>query len=178
MEPSDVRPLSRLKINESGVVIALTGGQRFVSRLVGLGLNVGSRVQVAQPAGGGGGPMLVVTGGARLAIGRGMADKVAVSVDQQECVSGATEQAGNAAGPSGTKIKDMEVGHEAAVVGYTPASDRAYCQKLLRMGLVRGAQFTLIRNAPLGDPVEIALKGFNLTLRAHEADVLNVKRIG
>ena len=75
------------------------------------------------------------------------------------------------------KIRDMEVGQTAEVAGYAPVSDRAYCQKLLRMGLVKGAKFTLIRKAPLGDPVEITVKGFNLSLRANEADVLNVERV-
>ena len=72
------------------------------------------------------------------------------------------------------KIKDMEVGQTAEVSGYVTSTDTEYRQKLLRMGMVRGAQFTLIRKAPLGDPVEINLKGFNLTLRANEANVLDV----
>ena len=75
------------------------------------------------------------------------------------------------------KIKDLVVGQKGEVTGYSVGSDRAYRQKLLRMGLVRGAHFTLVRRAPLGDPVEINLKGFNLTLRAHEADVLDVDAV-
>jgi len=76
------------------------------------------------------------------------------------------------------KIKDMAVGQQAKVAGYVASTDTEYRQKLLRMGMVKGAQFTLIRKAPLGDPVEINLKGFNLTLRAHEADVLDVDHVG
>lgn len=72
------------------------------------------------------------------------------------------------------KIKDMAVGQKALVTGYVTSTDTEYRQKLLRMGMVKGAQFTLIRKAPLGDPVEINLKGFNLTLRAKEANVLDV----
>jgi len=74
------------------------------------------------------------------------------------------------------KIKDLEVGQRAKVIRYT-ATDRNYRQKLLRMGLVKGVSFELIRIAPLGDPVEIRLKDFNLSLRKDEADTLEIEVI-
>jgi len=42
-------------------------------------------------------------------------------------------------------------------------------QRLLEMGLLAGTPFTVVRYAPLGDPMEIRLHGFNLSLRASEA---------
>jgi ferrous iron transport protein A len=42
------------------------------------------------------------------------------------------------------------------------------------MGLVKGAEFKVVRKAPLGDPIEIELRGYRLTLRGAEADVLEV----
>ena len=74
------------------------------------------------------------------------------------------------------KIRDMSVGQGGKVVGYE-GSDRAYRHKLLRMGMIKGCLFTLRRKAPMGDPVEIEINGFNLTLRKAEADVLNVEAI-
>ncbi len=74
------------------------------------------------------------------------------------------------------KLKDIEVGSNVKVAGYT-AKDRHYREKLLRMGLIRGTEFTITRKAPLGDPIEIKLKGFNLTLRKAEADALEVEVI-
>ena len=74
------------------------------------------------------------------------------------------------------KIKDLEVGQAGKVVGYD-GRDKAYRHKLLRMGLVKGAQLTLLRKAPMGDPVEIQLKGFNLTLRKAEAEALNIELV-
>ncbi len=74
------------------------------------------------------------------------------------------------------KIKEMQIGQKAKVVRYT-TSDVNYRQKLLRMGLVKNAQFELIRIAPLGDPVEIKLQDFNLSLRKDEADALEVELI-
>ena len=48
-------------------------------------------------------------------------------------------------------------------------------KRLIEMGIVRGADIELIRKAPLGDPIEIHLKGYNLTLRKNEAEKIWVK---
>lgn len=71
------------------------------------------------------------------------------------------------------KIKDLAIGASGRVVGYSGV-DREYRHKLLRMGLVKGATVTLIRKAPMGDPVEVKLKGFNLTLRKAESEVVEI----
>jgi ferrous iron transport protein A len=46
--------------------------------------------------------------------------------------------------------------------------------RLMEMGLLVGTRVELIRFAPLGDPVEIKVRGYNLTLRKHEADQILV----
>ncbi|MCK4671772.1 MAG: ferrous iron transport protein A [Candidatus Aegiribacteria sp.] len=69
------------------------------------------------------------------------------------------------------KIGNLEIGSEAKIIGYEQGS-KAYRQKLLRMGLVKGCRLRLLRKAPMGDPVEIELNGQKLTLRKSEADVL------
>lgn len=73
------------------------------------------------------------------------------------------------------KLKDMNINDTGIVSGYDK-SDRAYRQQLLRMGLIKGTEFTVIRKAPLGDPIELELKGFRLTLRKAEADTLEVTK--
>jgi ferrous iron transport protein A len=72
-------------------------------------------------------------------------------------------------------IRDLEVNSKGKVVGYAQGA-KTYKERLLAMGLTKGAEFTVIRVAPLGDPVEINLRGFNLTLRKQEAEVLMVER--
>ena len=47
--------------------------------------------------------------------------------------------------------------------------------RLMEMGLLVGAPVELVRFAPLGDPVEIKVRGYNLTLRKHEAEQIFVK---
>lgn len=46
--------------------------------------------------------------------------------------------------------------------------------RLMEMGLLVGTPVQLIRFAPLGDPVEIKVRGYHLTLRRHEADQIMV----
>jgi Fe2+ transport system protein FeoA len=60
------------------------------------------------------------------------------------------------------------------VPGSTGTIDRLECSRLLRrrlmdMGVVSGTRFTVERVAPLGDPMELKLNGFNLSLRKKEA---------
>ena len=72
-------------------------------------------------------------------------------------------------------IRDLGINSKGKVVGYTQGA-KSYLDRLLAMGLTKGAEFTVIRVAPLGDPLEISLRGFNLTLRKAEADALIVER--
>ena len=56
-------------------------------------------------------------------------------------------------------------------------ADPHYRQKLLRMGLTRNAEFSVVRKAPFGGPIEIEVKGFRLALRSHEADAFEVEPV-
>lgn len=53
-----------------------------------------------------------------------------------------------------------------------PPASRA---RLMEMGLLVGTRVELVRFAPLGDPVEIKVRGYNLTLRKHEAEQVLVR---
>jgi Fe2+ transport system protein FeoA len=53
-----------------------------------------------------------------------------------------------------------------------PAQSRP---RLMEMGLLVGTTVELVRFAPLGDPVEIKVRGYNLTLRKHEAEQIYVR---
>lgn len=72
-------------------------------------------------------------------------------------------------------LQDMTVGETGRVSGYVKGAS-TYRGKLLAMGLTRGTEFTVERVAPMGDPVEIQVRGFCMSLRKHEASVLLVER--
>ncbi len=73
-------------------------------------------------------------------------------------------------------LKNLVIGDLAKIVGFEPAG-RAYRKKLLAMGLTPGTEFSVTRFAPMGDPVEIKLRGFALTLRKDEASVLQIEKL-
>lgn len=56
-----------------------------------------------------------------------------------------------------------------------PAAERG---RLLEMGLLVGTPVTVVRFAPLGDPMEIKVRGYHLSLRRHEAELIQVRPQG
>lgn len=70
-------------------------------------------------------------------------------------------------------LSALEIGSQASVVDY-PLSGAAFL-RLREMGLLPGTTITLMRKAPMGDPIEIKVRGYNLTLRKSEADHVMVE---
>lgn len=75
-----------------------------------------------------------------------------------------------------TSLKMLATGDSGRIVGFEQAGG-AYRKKLLAMGLTPGTEFTITRFAPMGDPVEIKLRGFSLSLRKNEASVLMIEKL-
>jgi Fe2+ transport system protein FeoA len=71
-------------------------------------------------------------------------------------------------------LSDLRPGDEAAVVDI--AAEGAIKQQLLEMGFTRGARIRIERYAPLGDPMELVVKGYHLSLRKEEAQLIIVGR--
>jgi ferrous iron transport protein A len=71
-------------------------------------------------------------------------------------------------------LDQLRVGDRARVAGYR--EDSAYAAQLLRLGLTPGTLLYVQRVAPLGDPIEIRVRGFSLVLRPSEADCLELSR--
>jgi len=72
-------------------------------------------------------------------------------------------------------LKQLSVGDSGRVVGFGEGS-RTYRRKLLSLGLTPGTELTVTRYAPMGDPVEIRVRGFSLSLRKDEAATLLVEK--
>ncbi|WP_414662422.1 FeoA family protein [Horticoccus sp. 23ND18S-11] len=66
------------------------------------------------------------------------------------------------------KLSELAVGASAVVRDF-PKTGTTFL-RLREMGLLNGTRVTLIRTAPLGDPIEIKLRGYHLTLRKSEAE--------
>ncbi|AFL73918.1 FeoA family protein [Thiocystis violascens] len=72
-------------------------------------------------------------------------------------------------------LSDFVVGDHGRVLGFQSGGG-AYRRKLLSMGLTPGVEIQVTRVAPLGDPVELRVRGTALSLRRNEASVLEVER--
>ena len=51
-------------------------------------------------------------------------------------------------------------------------------QRLMSMGLLPGTKVTVLRSAPLGDPIAIGIRSYNLALRREDAERITVKTVG
>ncbi len=68
---------------------------------------------------------------------------------------------------------DLKVNQKAKVTGFKPGEKR-YRQKLLAMGVTPGVELEVKRIAPLGDPIEISIRGYSLSLRKRECQCVAV----
>jgi len=66
------------------------------------------------------------------------------------------------------KLSELTVGSSAVVRAFAAAGTASV--RLREMGLLAGTRITLVRTAPMGDPLEITLRGYHLTLRKSEAE--------
>ncbi|UYM15744.1 FeoA family protein [Endozoicomonas euniceicola] len=73
-------------------------------------------------------------------------------------------------------LGELQVGDSGRVKAFRNAG-AVYRRKLLAMGLTPGVQFTVCRVAPMGDPIQLQIRGFQLSIRRDEAAVVEVSRI-
>lgn len=73
-------------------------------------------------------------------------------------------------------LTQLKVGQKAKITRFL-SGPKAYRQKLLAMGLTPGVVIDILRVAPLGDPIEIKVRGYSLSLRKKECQLVSVEVI-
>jgi ferrous iron transport protein A len=63
-------------------------------------------------------------------------------------------------------------GTTGLIVGFCPMINKTYRKRLLAMGITRGIEFEIIRYAPMGDPIEIKIRGYTISLRKDDAALI------
>ena len=71
-------------------------------------------------------------------------------------------------------LSDLKPGERGTVTGYTESDPPG---RLLEMGLLPGTPVEMVRLAPLGDPMDLKVRGFHLSIRKHEAAYIEIERI-
>lgn len=74
------------------------------------------------------------------------------------------------------RITDLVQGDRARLISFG-ATDMQYRRRLLSLGVTCGAEFLVVRIAPLGCPIQIEVRETALTLRKEEASQLVLERI-
>ena len=70
-------------------------------------------------------------------------------------------------------LKDAKIGETVRVVKLH--GEGAIKRRIMDMGITRGVEITLRKVAPLGDPMEMTVRGYELTLRKEDAEIIEIE---
>ena len=73
------------------------------------------------------------------------------------------------------KLDQLAIGEEAVVL--TVGGEGALRCRLLDMGLIPGTKLSIKKRAPMGDPIELHLRGYLLTIRLEDAQKIEVESL-
>jgi len=71
-------------------------------------------------------------------------------------------------------LRDLKPGDTAKVVKIN--GEGAIKRRIMDMGLIKGTSFSVRKVAPLGDPVEITVRGYELSIRKFDAEMVEVEK--
>ena len=74
-------------------------------------------------------------------------------------------------------LKNIPVGRRGRITGYKKG-EKEYRRRLLMLGATPGVEFEVVRIAPLGDPIELTVRGYELSIRKDEAASIEVTNAG
>ena len=142
--------------NDKVMILEVDGGWGATENVKSLGLNIGDKIEIVSRKSGRG-QINVSHDGKEIPIGYELASKILVECDNDH----------------ETTLDNVKIGDIVKVTKMRATGDIRF--RLLDMGLVKGVSLKVVRLAPLGDPIEVMLNGFNLSLRLEEAKNINVK---
>lgn len=155
------------KSGQRAHVLQLAGDAHEAERLRDLGLREGATVTVLRD----GDPLMVRIDDARFGIGRMAAEKILCEIEGHEAaalcdvVTMSIQQ---------ITLDTLQPGMEAVVAELN--CEEATAERLMELGLIAGTPIKVVKFAPLGDPMEILMRGYHLTLRRAEAAGVVVTR--
>jgi len=72
-------------------------------------------------------------------------------------------------------LKDLEIGKSGIVI--TVGGEKALRRRLLEMGITPRTAITVKKAAPMGDPIELLLRGYVLSLRLADAEKITIEEV-
>ena len=123
--------------------------------LSNLGLAAGETIEVVTKTKN---SAIVIVKGSRLAFDASILDKIDLAPAEED--------------QKKIPLSELPVGHSAIVTDIFSANETK--RRLMDMGITKRTRVLLRKVAPLGDPLEISLRGYELTLRKSEAQMISV----
>ena len=150
--------LQGARIDVPYTVVSINLPEDSVRHLSNLGLKVGSRLELISKTKS---SAIVMLKSSRLAFDDSILSKIDVSESQETVET--------------LPLSELEVGQFAYIDNIFAVNEAK--RRLMDMGLTRHTKIYLRKVAPLGDPIEISLRGYELTLRKSEAQMISVVKI-
>ena len=150
--------LQDARIDVPYTVVSINLPEDSVRHLSNLGLKVGSRLELISKTKS---SAIVMLKSSRLAFDDSILSKIDVSESQETAET--------------LPLSELEVGQFAYIDNIFAVNEAK--RRLMDMGLTRHTKIYLRKVAPLGDPIEISLRGYELTLRKSEAQMISVVKI-
>lgn len=150
--------LQDARIDVPYTVVSINLPEDSVRHLSNLGLKVGSRLELISKTKS---SAIVMMKSSRLAFDDSILSKIDVSESQETVET--------------LPLSELEVGQFAYIDNIFAVNEAK--RRLMDMGLTRHTKIYLRKVAPLGDPIEISLRGYELTLRKSEAQMISVVKI-
>ena len=157
-----MQTLAEVKEKGKYIVTDILGDPHFLRRLAEMGMVVSSNltvISVSQNSSG----LVIFLRGQRLALSYSLASSILVKgINELEEIKI-------------LPLSRLETG-QSAIVGKI-IGDRPVRRRLMDMGLTKNTVIKILRVAPLGDPIELLLRGYKLSIRKQEADFVMVREV-
>ncbi|EHJ52608.1 ferrous iron transport protein A [Streptococcus macacae] len=150
--------LQDAKVNVPYTIVSINLPEDSIRHLSNLGLKVGSRIELISKTKA---SAILMLKSSRLAFDDSILTKIDVSESQETVET--------------LPLSELEVGRFAYIDNIFALNEAK--RRLMDMGLTRHTKIYLRKVAPLGDPIEISLRGYELTLRKSEAQMISVVKI-
>lgn len=147
------KPLTSVSNGQRARIEALRGEDGVCQRLREMGFSESATVEKIADSG----ALVCKVGDARVVISRKLAENIMVREVSQE---------------KKVLLSQMSVGQRGIIRDFIAESDDY--ERIEEMGVTPGEKVEVVRYAPLGDPIEIKIRGYLLSLRRQEADLIEV----
>lgn len=143
-------------------ILRLSGDDSVIHRLREMGFRESAVIDKVADSG----AIICKVADARVAISKKLAQNISVED---------LGKAGRSMSNECILLSQMSVGHRGIIRDFT--ADNEDYERIVEMGVTPGEEVEVIRYAPMGDPVEIRIRGYLLSLRKTEAERIKVERL-